>query len=120
MKLIEKTGVDHKNQGSGLSSSDVNKMNSTINALVDCVNSLMKNTFNVNEEVGDYDKVYTLDKAVEVIKLSDRRSVGTVMKYRGPYGYEEAIYSGKNVSDEAWGNIQNWGLTIKTVDGGEY
>lgn len=120
MKLIDKTGVDQKKPGAALSSSDINKMNGTINILVETVNSLLKNTININEESGDYNRTYTLDSAIEFIKETNRRVIGTIIKFRGHYGFEEYIYSGPNVSDEEWGNINNWGLTIKTVDGGEY
>jgi hypothetical protein len=121
INTIEKTGIPTKKKGDGLSSADVNALNGTINNCVDAINPMLKSTFNLNAETGNFDRSYTKEEAiVEVPKT--RRVKGLKIKFLDIRNtFSEFIFFGESVDDVEWENPDNWGISGGIViDGGDW
>ena len=117
--IISKTGVATKNKGDGLSASDVNKINGTVNAVVDAINPILASYFNVNAELGTTN-TYTLSEAIRLVP-NNRRGKGMEVKFLNKAGsLDSAIYYGDTTEDEEWENLDNWENSVKVIDGGEW
>lgn len=123
MELLNKSGVALKSSGDGLSHQDVNAINSTANLAVGAINdAVLMNFCNINSEVNDYTRSFTLSTAVKVVPKSRRRP-GLKIRYLNSEGiYSEYIYTGKNsvISDEEWEREFNWSISFTSIDGGEW
>ena len=123
MELLNKSGVDKKASGDGLSHQDINAINSTANSAIEAINeSVLMNFCNINSEVNDYTRSFTLLTAVKVVPKSRRRP-GMKIRYLNPEGvYSEYIYTGKStvISDEEWEKELNWSISLTCLDGGEW
>lgn len=117
--IINKTGVATKNKGDGLSASDVNKINGTVNTIVDAINPILASVFNVNAELGNTN-TYTLAEAIRLVPPV-RRGKGLEVKYLNRAGaLDGSIYYGDTTEDTDWENLDNWGNSLRVIDGGEW
>ena len=117
MDIIQKTGVPIKNKGDGLSSSDVNKINGTVNLNVEANNLYLRSIFDVNLELGT-DQSYTLAEAIGLVPIG-RRELGFKIRYINYSNfYEEKNFMGNDIND--WNDLNKWGRNDFIIDGGEY
>lgn len=120
MDLLNKTGVGNKNPGDSLTSKDINSINTTINNCVDAVNYILKQYCNVNLEVNDPERYFTLSEAAMLVPKS-RRFVGMKLIFleSTSKSMQEFLYIGKDTSDGNWNSSDNWKQTIiNLIDGG--
>ncbi len=119
MDIINKTGVPHKNKGDGLSSSDVNRINSTVNLGIEANNLFLKSTFDINLEYGTT-RTYTLGEVIAQVPTS-RRRIGMKIRFlNAPKEYEEFTYVGEDLEVETWNDTHNWSHDCNFIDGGEW
>ncbi len=119
MNLLEKTNFTFV-AGKGISASQLQEMNSRINSLIDNVNELILGVFNVNAETKQYDKVYTLEQAVEIVSES-RRQKGMKIRFKSDVNlYSEYSYVGSSLDAADFKNLGNWTSGIDYIDGGEF
>ncbi len=124
-ELLEKTGVPVKNPGDGLSSSDINAINETTNEIVDAFNTLTKSTCNINILLRDFERVFTLQEAINYIP-SERKKSGLSIKFLASQEkFVEYIFISSDidpdvVSPESWENLENWKGTFEEIDGGTW
>jgi hypothetical protein len=111
--LIEETGLSFSS-GQKLTSDAINKMNDTINSLVQKVNLVMKTEININLELGD--GKYDLSDFLYMIP-ENRRIKGIKVRFINKLGeWTECIYTGNDFEDP-----KSWNLSIgKNIDGGEW
>lgn len=121
MNLVQETGVPVKGIGSLLSSKEVNQINSTVNEEVAVGNAFLKNECNINAEIGNYARQYSLLDAIKIVP-QDRRTPGMKIKFRNSKNtFSEFIFCGSGVSNEDWENTNNWiNGAASTIDGGEW
>lgn len=121
MNILEKTGVPIKTPGMKLSAEDINKINSTTNNCVDAINYLLVDTCNINEEVGDHTRSFTLAEAIKLVP-SGRRYPGILIRFKEKttLRYEEYTYMGDYTNTAEFENPENWGSGISVIDGGEW
>jgi len=118
MELIGQTGLIFKS-GQKLSSSDLSKMNSTINSLVNAVNYLLKGIYNLNQEINDFERKFNLDEAIKLVSRA-RRSKGMKIRFLSNSGkYVEYSYIGESLELSDFINESNWVDNIGFIDGGE-
>ena len=120
--LLEKTGVPQKVAGDGLSHRDINNINSTVNNAIDAINLDLKDYCNVNQEINNFSKVFSLYDAINAVPKS-RRRLGLKLRYlssNSPISYCEYVFCGLSIDDENWSNTNNWTLPFIEVDGGEW
>ena len=119
METIDKTGIPSKNKGDSLSSSDFNKINSTVNLCADASNLYLKSVFDVNLELGT-DRTYTLTEAVTLVPAG-RRRIGIRVRFlsSGSF-YDEQTFVGDDLESESWNDPNNWSHGGNIIDGGEY
>ena len=118
MDLIEETGIIFE-AGKPLRASDLNVLNNTINKLVRTVNTLLMGFCDVNQEAANKDTVFTLQQAINTIGVY-RRSIGVKIRFKSVEGFVEYSYTGANVSDLEWNNLDNWAKGPDIVDGGTW
>lgn len=120
MNVLEETGVGIKSPGDPLTSSDINAINSTTNALVDVGNEFLRSFCNANSEINDMTKKLSLVDAVSAVPTK-RRRYGMKIRFLGASGiWLEYIYSGDNLEDSSWTLESNWNTTFDVIDGGEW
>ena len=122
MELLNKTGVPIKTAGDGLSHREVNAINSTVNNAIDAANLDLINYCNINQEVNDYSRVFTLASAIRVVPAR-RRCSGMNIKFLSTSGQMvEYIFTStkKELSEEDWLDLNNWSLPFIEIDGGEW
>ena len=121
--LLNKSGVPVKNPGDGLSHRDINNINSTVNSAIDVINLDLQDYCNLNQEVNNYSRIFTLSEAISLVPRS-RRKQGLKIKYlasENPKSYHEYIFSFiGNFTDSDWENTNNWSLPFTEIDGGEW
>lgn len=116
---IKKTGLSF-DSGMKLSASDLRIMNSTINALVDVVNELVMSKYDLNFEIGNFERTFTLDEAIRVVS-EYRRQLGMKIRFKSPNGfYAEYSYCGETLDTEEFQNPDKWVAGIDVIDGGEF
>lgn len=118
--LINTTGVPYKNKGDALSSSDINKINTTVNQCVGAINPMLKSVFNVNAETGLEDKQYTFDEAVRLVPTG-RRTRGLKIKFlqSGDF-FNEITFVGDSIEEVYWVDQNNWSNGGNMIDGGDW
>lgn len=123
MELLNKSGVPMKQAGDGLSHQDINAINSTANSAVEAINEqVLVNFCNVNSEINDYTKSFSLMEAIEVVPVSRRRP-GIKVKFLNREGnYSEYTFSGKSavVNETDWKDLNLWSYSFNSIDGGEW
>lgn len=122
MELLNNTNVPIKKPGDGLSHSDINGINMTVNAAVDVINKDILNYCNINDEVGNPKKRFYFADAVIRVPKSRRRS-GMVIKFLNAIGRHEELvftFSGEEITDSDWTNIENWSYPFTEIDGGAW
>lgn len=120
MDTLSKTGVPIKSSGDSLSHQDINNINSTVNTNVTVSNYLLKNFCNLNDEVNDYSREFSLRDAINTVPIS-RRKPGMKIRFLSGAGiYSEYIYSGDD-SVGSWTDENNWdNVSFNIIDGGEW
>ena len=120
MNILEPTGVKPKVPGDSLTSSDINAINSTVNALVDVGNEFLQNICNSNAELNNMTRKLSLAEAVAAVPVG-RRRYGLKVRFLGPSGvWLEYIYNGENLENSSWNNETNWKTPLNVIDGGEW
>ena len=120
MDLLKNTGVPIKNSGDGLTHQDVNSINSTVNNAVDTINTNIKNYCNINQEVRDFSRTFTLEEAI-VLVPQKRRLPGLVIKFVDRDNqFKEYLFNEISVTESNWTNLNNWKLPFNHIDGGEW
>lgn len=118
MELIGQTGLIFKS-GQKLTSSDLSKMNNTINDLVVAVNYLLKGIYNLNQELNNFDRKFDLDEAITLVSRT-RRAKGMKIRFLSCNGkYVEYSYIGESLELADFTNENNWVDNISFIDGGE-
>jgi hypothetical protein len=121
MDILTKTGVPTKYRGDGLSSSDINKINGTVNLEVDVANLFLRSIYDANLENGTT-QPYTLQEVILQVPDS-RKRLGMRVRFFSIEGeYVELVYMGEDLENINWRNPDNWksGKTINIIDGGEF
>lgn len=119
MKTLKKTGISFES-GQKLTASDLQKLNNTVNNIVDAVNLMLKGKVDLNIELGDTEKTYSLKQAIEAAK-NIRRELGQKIRFRALSGnFVEYSYIGKDLSDMSWSTEDNWTTSLDLIDGGEF
>ena len=119
MDIINKTGVPTKNKGDGLSSTDVNHINSAVNQSVEVSNMYLKSVYDANLE-NRSDRFYTFDEVV-VLVPENRRRVGFKIRFLISTGFfEELVYVGDDLEITSWRDRNNWSHGGSIIDGGEF
>lgn len=113
MNLVNKTDVPVKNPGDKLTSQDINKINQILNQSVDAINYVLKLECNLNAEVGDYERIFTLEEAIELVPLG-RRVLGILIQFLSKDGLSCFRYKGGTWEDQG-----NWeSVEFDYIDGG--
>lgn len=121
MDTLSKTGVPIKSSGDSLSHQDINRINTTVNSNIVASNYLLQNFCNINDEISDYEKKFTLSEAISQVPSSRRKSGMKIRFLSGAGNYIEYVYSGGDVSDDSWENTDNWSSSlVNIIDGGEW
>lgn len=116
--LLKDTGVALKGTGDDLKASDINNINSTVNKEVGIINSYLQSFCNINQELGDFSRQFTLGIAVSLVP-EERRTPGLSIRFLNMNGrFVEYIYCGEDT--EYWTITSNWKPLVNTVDGGEW
>ena len=120
--LLSKTGIPEKNEGDRIYHSEINKMNGTINSIVDEINKNMKSFINVNLDClgGNLEKGLTLKEAINLIDPT-RRTPGMIIKFlNSDKTWIEYEYFSTSLSD--WFNLDYWRKVgeIILLDGGTF
>lgn len=120
MNILEQTGVKIKYPGDSLTSSDINAINSTTNALVGVGNEFLQDFCNVNSELNNMTRKLSLVEAATAVPVG-RRRYGMKIRFLGSEGiWIEYIYNGTNLEVSSWTNENNWSTPLKVIDGGEW
>jgi len=124
-ELIETTGISSFNAGEKLSSSKLNKLNTTINEVVGVVNrDLLKGTINLNKELGDSSTTWTLKQVIREIPLN-RRAIGLSVTFlednSGTPAWITYTFLGESLEDIDWYDELKWQCgEFDIIDGGEW
>jgi hypothetical protein len=118
MDIIQKTGIPTKNKGDGLSSSDVNKINSAVNQNVEANNLYLRSIFDANLEMGT-DRYFTLEEVIPLVP-ANRRRIGFRVRFLSSSGfYSELTFIGDSL--DYWNDMKCWGHgNGNIIDGGEF
>lgn len=118
MNLISPTGVPEKKIGDGLTAMEVNAINNTVNTEASVCNTMMKGFCNVNQEMGNYEKVFTISSAAAYVP-EDRRCPGMLIRFLGRNKkYSDYVFTNTDVS--RWLEIDCWKASVSVIDGGEW
>ena len=112
-KEIQKTGLNFS-AGEKLSARSLNKMNSTINELVDPANEFISSFYNLGD-----DNPCTLEEALKIVP-TDRQKPGLMIRFKDSTSgdYSDYIFKGGD-----WNKTENWnlyGFEFNVVDGGAW
>lgn len=122
MNILTTTGISKFISGEALTADKLNRLNDTINALVNTVNYLLKDTCDINQELNSQEPL-SLEKAIKVVTESmGRRMIGMKIRFINLSGnHVEYFYIGPDVSDSEWNSVVNWELfTPAIIDGGTW
>lgn len=120
MEYIPETGISF-NKGEQLTASKLQTLNDRINELVRNVNNMLKGLCDINVELNDFNRIFSLSEAINVIS-NTRRVRGMKIRFLAQNNsYSEYSYVGKTLSDIDWKNLDNWTIFEDVVvDGGEF
>lgn len=121
MELLNRTILPKKERGDGLTAAEINSMNDTINLLVSYVNKYLNKFCDINIEIDDNTKTFTLEAAIKAVP-TNRRSLGMTIRFLKDEDnlYHNFVYLGKSLSEESWLDVENWFLDEYIIDGGEW
>lgn len=118
MNTISTTTVPIKKVGDGLNAEEVNSINGILNQEVAVGNSYLKNFCNLNQELEDYTKTFSLSEAIANVPES-RKNPGIELKFLGlNKKYLYYTYMGSDLT--GWSNLNNWNPSVTIIDGGEW
>lgn len=120
MDKLEKTGVPTKYSGDGLSHQDINRINSTTNSAVDASNYMITNFCNINDEINNYLKEFSLIEAIKVVPITRRKSGLEIRFLTSTNIYANYVYCSNSIEDDSWENEENWKPLINSIDGGTW
>ncbi len=120
MEYLQETGITF-NKGEQLTARKLQLMNNKINELVRNVNNMLKGLCDLNVEFNDFNRVFDLYEAVNVVSQT-RRMRGMKIRFLANNDtYLEYSYVGDTLNDSDWKNLDNWTMIESTiVDGGEF
>ena len=120
MEYIQETGITF-NKGEQLTARKLQILNDKINELVRNVNNMLEGLCDINVELNDFSRIFTLSEALEVVSKT-RRMRGMKIRFLGQNEtYQEYSYVGETVEDADWNNVDNWSIFEDVViDGGEF
>jgi hypothetical protein len=76
--------------------------------------------FDVNQELNDFTRTFTLSQAIKIVSHS-RRQRGMKIRFLRESGlFAEYSYRGASLSDSDFQDGENWVSGIEVVDGGEF
>jgi hypothetical protein len=118
INYIGQTGLIFKS-GQKLSSTDLSKMNNTINELVVAVNSILGGIYDLNREINDFERKFDLSEAIRIAS-ENRRAKGMKIRFLTKNNrYTEYSYVGNSLEMSDFINENNWTSDIIQIDGGE-
>lgn len=119
MEYLNKTGLDFS-AGQKLKASDLKIMNNSINNIINVINNLLRGLYDLNIELNDFDRTFTLGEAIQMI-ANVRRSRGMKLRFLNKNNkYVEYSYVGTTLDTIDWNNQDNWTTTLEIVDGGTW
>lgn len=120
MEYIQETGISF-NKGEQLTARKLQTLNDKINELIRNVNNMLKGLCDLNIEMNNFDRVFNLREAIEIVSQT-RRVRGLKIRFKAQNNsYLEYSYIGPTVKDLDWYNLDNWViLEDYEVDGGEF
>jgi len=119
MDLISKTGLVLGN-GTTKVGDAVTAIDSIVNDLVDAVNLLLKEKFEVNFECSPATEEYSISTAAAKVPVN-RRCLGTKIRFKSGGRYVEYSFIGTDPKIESeWIKTSNWEISLAVIDGGEF
>ena len=119
MNFINKTGLEFT-VAQKLTASDLKILNNTINTLVDAVNNLLQGLYDLNIELKNFDRTFSLEEAISIVS-NERRIRGMKLRFRNKSGkFVEYSYVGNTLDSIDWNNQNNWLTTLEVIDGGTW
>lgn len=121
MEYLKETGISF-NTGDVLTARKLQTLNDTINQLVRVVNDMLEGKCDINVELNNFNRSFTLKNAIGVVSRT-RRQLGMKVRYfdKSQKKYLEYSYIGTDIEDDNWMNTKNWVACDETlVDGGEF
>lgn len=120
MEYLQETGISF-NKGEQLTARKLQTLNNKINELVKSVNNMLRGLCDINIEVNDFEHVFDLQEAIEVVSQT-RRNMGLKIRFLGQNNsYLEYSYIGPTLNDVDWNNTENWTMLENVIiDGGEF
>lgn len=121
MEYLKETGISF-NTGDVLTARKLQTLNDTINQLVRVVNDMLEGKCDINVELNNFNRSFTLKNAIGVVSRT-RRQLGMKVRYfdKSQEKYLEYSYIGTDIEDDNWMNTKNWVACDETlVDGGEF
>lgn len=117
MDILSELGVEFV-AGQGIKASDLQSLVIKINQLVDRVNYLLMNVYDLNlETVNGMSQWYTLESAIAAVPQT-RRKEGMKIRFKTESGlFAEYSYVGSGTGNE-FTAPENWIGGVDTVDGG--
>ena len=119
MEYLRETVVSF-NTGEVLTARKLQTLNDTINQLVRVVNDMLEGKCDLNIELNDFNKEFTLKEAIESVSKT-RRHLGMKVRFLSSEQkkYLEYSYLGTDLDNNNWTNTDNWVMCEETlVDGG--
>lgn len=119
MEYLRETGISF-NPGEQLTAAKLEKLNTKINELVREVNKMLKGLCNLNIELGNYSRRFSLEEAINIVS-NTRRIKGMKIRFLSENGkYVEFSYVGETLDSNEWNNPNNWTESLDVIDGGEW
>lgn len=118
-RLSNGTEISSFSPGQPLSSSIMNKLNSTINNNTSVANSFLKEYINPNIEENNFTTTYSLETLISTLPV-ERRIPGIKLRFLGSDGWEEYVFCSTDISK--WNNVKFWKANDQAgiIDGGEW
>ena len=120
MEYLRETGITF-NKGEQLTARKLQIMNDKINELVKTANNFLCGLCDINVELNDFDRVFTLPEAIGIVSQT-RRMKGMKVRFLASNDcYVEYSYIGSTLEDSDWYNLENWSIfEDPVIDGGEF
>ncbi len=120
MNKVQKLNADFINNPDTFTRENLDNLRQIVNNLVDNVNNLVMVVYDVNNETGDYNTVYSLSTAIKKVAAT-RRQLGMRIRFKNESGkFVEYSYCGSDLTDSQFKDSSNWAGGVELVDGGEF